>query len=245
MFPEPERAGPAPGAPVSAAAAVACLAVAYPLLAHLALHYRSTALTLAAALALALAALWRGLGARERGAWLALVLIAAVLLGLAALHLELLPLYLPPVLVNLFLAWFFGRTLGRGGWPLIERLVWHLHDRPPVLAPALRAYTRRLTWIWTFFFAGVAVLDFVLALLAHPDGVLELLGLRNPAPLPQAWWFWFCNVLNFVFAALLMGLEFAYRRHRFPEHRERNRSLPAFLRRMRAMLPGIWRDLIA
>ncbi len=245
MFSESDRAGPAPVAPASAATAVACLALAYPLLAHLALHYRSTVLTLAAALALALAALWRGLGARQRGAWLALGLVVAALLGLAALHLELLPLYLPPVLVNLFLAWFFGRTLGRGGRPLIERLVWHLHDRPSALEPALRAYTRRLTWIWAAFFTCVAILDLVLALLAHPDGVLELLGLRNPLPLPQAWWFWFCNVLNFVVAALLMGLEFAYRRHRFPEHRERNRSLPVFLRRMRATLPAIWRDLIA
>lgn len=245
MFSESDRARSAPGAPASGVAAVACLLLAYPLLAHLALHYRSPALTLAAVLALTLAALWRGLVSGRHRAWLTLLLIVAALIGLAALHLERLPLYLPPVIVNLFLAWFFGRTLGRAGRPLIERLAWHMHDRPPALEPALRTYTRRLTWIWTSFFAGAAVLDLVLALLAHPDGVFELLGLLNPLPLPQAWWFWFCNVLNFGIAALLMGVEFVYRRHRFPEHRERNRSLPAFLRRMRATLPSIWRDLMA
>ncbi|MFC4727738.1 ketosynthase [Coralloluteibacterium thermophilus] len=221
------------------------LLVSYPVLAHLALHYRSMPLTVAAGLALAVAALWKPLGERRPAAWATLAAVAAALLWLASLRLAVLPLYLPPVAANLFLAWLFARTLRPGVKPLIERLVWHLHGRPAALEPALRDYARCLTWLWTGFFGGVAAVSAVLALFADPDGVLALAGLHNPLPLPQQWWFWFTNVINLALAALIMAVEFGYRRRRFPEHRALYGSLFGFLRRMRTAVPGIWRDLLA
>ncbi|MBS7458244.1 ketosynthase [Coralloluteibacterium stylophorae] len=227
------------------AVAVAVLVVAYPVLAHLALHFRSMPLTVAAGMALALAALWKPLAALRPAAWLAAAAALAVLCGLASLHLAVLPLYLPPVAANLFIAWIFLRTLGGGNTPLIARVVWHLHDRPDALEPDLAAYARRLTWVWGAFFLVVAAVSGALAVVAEPDGILALAGLRNPLPLPQAWWFWFTNVVNLSAAGVLMAAEFAYRRRRFPQHRARYPTLLAFLRRMRTTLPGIWRDLVA
>ena len=89
----------------------------------------------------------RELGTRD---WIALAEELAedgrevVLSGLALLNLSLLPLYLPPVLLNLFLGWFFGRTLVRGSRPLVQRMAWHMHDREP-LSPGHLIYTRRIT----------------------------------------------------------------------------------------------------
>lgn len=219
------------------------LLLLYPLLTRVAVHYRSAPLTLLAVLVLSLVLLGRGLLARHVGAWLGLLAVFGALAVLASLQLALLSLYLPPVLFNLFLAWFFGRTLVRGSRPLIERMAWHLHDREP-LSPAQLVYTRRTTVMWTAFFVTMAAINSVLALFAHPDGVLELLGIASPFALPQRLWFWFANLLNFGLAAVLMAGEFAYRRRRFPEDRDRHRNVLAFVQRLRREMPAIWQDLM-
>lgn len=215
----------------------------YPLLTRVAVHYRSAPLTLLAVLALSLVLLGRGLLARRAGAWLGLLAVLAVLVALASLHLALLSLYLPPVLLNLFLGWFFGRTLVRGSRPLIERMAWHLHDREP-LSPQQLVYTRRTTVMWTVFFALMAAINTLLAVFAHPDGVLELVGVAPPFVVPQRIWFWFANLLNFGLAAVLMAGEFAYRQRRFPEHRARHPNALAFVRTLRREMPAIWQDLM-
>jgi uncharacterized membrane protein len=219
------------------------LVLLYPILTRVAVHYRSASLTLLATLVLTLVLLGRGLFARHVGAWLGLLAVCALLAVLASLHLALLSLYLPPVLLDLFLGWFFGRTLVRGSRPLIERMAWHLHDREP-LSPEQIVYTRKVTILWTAFFIVMAVINTLLALFAHPDGVLELLGVAPPIMVSQRVWFWFANLLNFGLAAVLMACEFAYRRRRFPEHNERHRHVVGFVQTLRREMPTIWHDLM-
>jgi uncharacterized membrane protein len=219
------------------------LVLLYPVLTRVAVHYRSASLTLLATLVLTLVLLGRGLLARHAGAWLGLLAALAVLAGLASLHVALLSMYLPPVLFNLFLAWFFGRTLVRGSRPLIERMAWHMHDREP-LSPAHLAYTRGITWLWTVFFVAMATINALLGLFAHPDGVLELLGVESPLAVPLGVWFWFANLLNFGLAAVLMACEYAYRQWHFPEDRHRYGNVLAFVQRLRGELPAIWYDLM-
>ena len=60
-----------------------------------------------------------------------------------------------PVLVLLWLAFFFGRTLRSGATPLIERIA---RRGNPVLSVTLCRYTRRLTAIWCAYFLAAAAL---------------------------------------------------------------------------------------
>lgn len=245
----PDTQPPSDVAPVAASQAptsahgTGWLVLLYPILTRVAVHYRSAPLTLLATLILTLVLLGRGLFARRAGAWLALLVVIALLTVLASLDLALLSLYLPPVLLNVFLGWFFGRTLVRGSRPLIERMAWHLHDREP-LSPEELVYTRRTTVMWTVFFGVMAAINAALALFAHPDGVLELLGVAPPLTVPQSIWFWFANLLNFGLSAVLMACEYAYRQRRFPEHSQRHGNALAFVQTLRREMPTIWQDLM-
>ena len=60
-----------------------------------------------------------------------------------------------PVLVLLWLAFFFGRTLRAGEMALIERIA---RVAKPDLSPALCRYTRRLTALWAAYFVAAAIL---------------------------------------------------------------------------------------
>src|SRR5713226_170219 len=76
-------------------------------------------------------------------------------------------LKLPPVVINLALAVWFGRTLAPGEEPMISwfgRLV-----RGTELPADLARYTRYSTAIWTAFVVSAAVAAAALALLATPQ----------------------------------------------------------------------------
>ncbi len=101
-----------------------------------------------------------------------------------------------PVVAFLFVAWGFGRTLIHPP-PLVERMVrLQYHDIPPYLLD----YLRRLTWLWTLFFLGMAMVSVA----------LSVWGAQNI-------WFWFHGVGIYVAMAILLGGEFLYRRWRFSE----------------------------
>lgn len=223
------------------------MVLSYPLLTHLAVHFHSIVLTSYAAGVLLLLVLARSLRAGRIWAWLLLVAGIAALAGLA-LHARarytLLALYLPPVLMYLLTAWLFARTLGPGDRPLITRLVWHLHGQPAELAPALVNYTRRLTRLWAITLTLIASLNTALALLASPDGVLELLGVHNPLPIAQGIWSLVANFLSFGLVVALFTLEYGYRRRRFPDDHARYRNLFDFLAQMRRVMPAMSRDLL-
>ncbi len=220
------------------------LVLSYPLLTHLAVYFHSLALTAAAALVLGLVVLRGPLQARRWWAWLILLAGGGLLLWLAfstRRHDALFALYAAPVMVYLMLAWLFGSTLLGSATPLIARLAGHLHGQAHIDDPAVQRYTRRLTAAWTALFLLLATTNLMLATLASPDGVLELLGFESPWPLPPTAWSLFANFIGFILVAVLFALEFAYRRRRFPAQHARYRGLMDFLNHMREEAPNLLR----
>ena len=218
----------------------ALLAPGYLLLAHAAASSDGNGLALLAGLVLSLMLLWPGLQARRIRAWAALLLLAAGLLWLQRQSLGLLPLYAPPVLLNLFLAWLFGHTLAEGRTPLIAQFMHAVH--PPPVAPALLAYARRLTLAWSLLFVLLALLSLVLALLAVPQGLLASAGVAPPWPLPQTLWSLFANLFNYLIVGMFFVAEFAYRRRRFRDLPYR--TLPEFVSGLAALGPAFWRRIV-
>jgi len=105
----------------------------------------------------------------------------------------------PPVVINLALAAWFGRSLAPGEEPVIS---WFARLVRGVELPAdLARYTRNSTVRWTVFFAGMAGVAAALALLAT-----------------QQTWSLFANGINYLLVAALFMGEFAYRRLRYPHH---------------------------
>jgi len=214
------------------------LALAYPVLAHAAIAGHSVALAVAAIATLAAAALLPALARGRVAAWLAAPLIAFACWRLSQARIPELPLYAPPVLVPAFMAWLFGQTLLPGRTPLIAQLIRHLHsdsEREP--EPDVWRYARALTQVWTLVFIAIATANLVLAAVASPDGLLLAAGITPPFTAPQEWWSLFANVLGYLIVAALFVIEYAWRRHRFPEQPYRN--MFDFLRRMAAAMPRL------
>lgn len=220
----------------------ALLAVSYPLLAHAAAWSGQGHLALLAGAVLALIMLWPGLAARRPLSWLLLLIAAAALAGLARLDLATLPLFAPPVLLNAFLAWVFGRTLAPGRRPLIETMVWVLRDRPEHIDPAIQRYARRLTALWAVLLGALALVNLILALCAAPDGLLLSVGIAPPVAVPLAAWSLFANVLNYVIVAVFFVVEFTLRKRYFPDQPYRN--LLDFTARVARLGPAFWRGLV-
>lgn len=141
----------------------------------------------------------------ELGLRLALLITSALSLsGLVMVNMFGLPqpaiiFGLPHLVTNLFLMWFFARTLKNGRKPLITAIAQRVHGS---ISPELEIYTRRVTWAWSLFFAlQVAVSS----------------GLYILAPL-QAW-STFINVLNGPLIVLMFICEYTYRILRYRDHR--------------------------
>jgi uncharacterized membrane protein len=200
--------------------AAVALAVAYPLIAHGASILESRRLTIASVVVLAAAILARPLLERRRWAWLAVPVAALAIAALWRFDAAALVLFLPPVLLNVYLAWLFGHTLARGSVPLVERLARLLQPAGVPLEPGVVEYTGLLTKLWTALFILLAATNLVLAVFAT-----------------RATWSLFANVLNYLIVAILFLIEFAYRRRRFPGRPYRN--LPDFLRRAAAVAPAL------
>ncbi|MGB4117586.1 MAG: hypothetical protein WBK51_13685 [Polaromonas sp.] len=77
------------------------------------------------------------------------------------------------LLVLAWLAFFFGRTLGQGQTPLIERFA---RIGNPVMTPAFCRYTRRLTGIWCVYFIVAAVASGLANVTPISTGLLVWLG---------------------------------------------------------------------
>jgi len=99
--------------------------------------------------------------------------------------------------IHLALAATFGATLRRGATPLITAAAARIHRN---FTPAMRAYTRRLTALWTAYFVAMIVLSATLYLLA-----------------PWSWWSLFCNVATPLSALALFVGEYVWRGVRHPD----------------------------
>jgi len=116
---------------------------------------------------------------------------------LGAYYLQTVTAKVLPVLIQLMLMYFFGRTLLKGKGPsFIESFV---RLEFPVFIPGISEYCRQLTIMWTGFFAMNALICVLLAIWGT-----------------DFWW----TMYNGVFIYLMIGLltigEYIYRHFRFP-----------------------------
>src|SRR6266849_3157756 len=105
-------------------------------------------------------------------------------------------LKLPPVIINLAMAVWFGRTLAPGEEPMISwfaRLV-----RGKELPPDIARYTRCSTAIWTALFVSSAAVAAALAVLATPEI-----------------WSLFANGIDYLLVGVLFVGEYVFRRVRY------------------------------
>ena len=218
------------------------LALAYPVLAHVASLRDDPVLAAVALGDLAVFVLLDPLMHRRAWAWLVLL---ATIVGLVTVahspHLHLVLLLVPAAFVAL-VAWTFGRTLREGHVPLITRMVCAIDGVPlDQLTPDLRSYSRALTATWAALLSGLAVCNFLLALIAVPGGLLHSLGVDSPITVSERAWSWFANLLNYGLVGGLFVGEYFYRVRRFPG---RYTSFFDFVRKMAGLGPTVWRGLL-
>ena len=99
--------------------------------------------------------------------------------------------------IHLALAWAFGSTLRAGSTPLISALAATVHEN---FTPAMQAYTRWLTGLWTAYFIGMVLVSVLIYALA-----------------PWPWWSLYCNVLTPLLAVGLFVVEHGLRYRRHPD----------------------------
>lgn len=179
-----------------------CAVLGYLVFTHFALAHQHPRLALAALVCVCGISL--SLRAHTRaGRWGAALASVAILVALSAVpqseRLEWI-IFVPPVLVNAVLCWAFWRTLLRGKVPMVSVFARHAHGGE--LADDLVVYTRRLTWVWSVFFAAMAAIAAALAVFG-----------------PLRAWSLFVNFGNPVLVAVLFLGEYAWRRVRYRHHR--------------------------
>lgn len=195
------------------------LVLAYPILVHLAILLHRTELQWLALCCLAAIPLYPGLRAARPRSALILLLAVTALWVLTRTGGGRYALLLPPVLLPLVGAWFFGRTLAVGKTPLVTRIA--AVSRGGAMPPELVAYTRQVTLLWTAVLSGLALLNAGLALLAPPEV-----------------WSLFTNFINYLIPAAVFPLEYAVRRWRF-----RHLDHPGFIAFIRMIATTDYRRL--
>jgi uncharacterized membrane protein len=216
------------------------LGISYPVAAHLAILSGRPAFIAASVGLLVIIVLLGPLRRRSPWALGALVAAAFALYRLSTSEAANLPLFVPPVAINVFLAWVFGHTLRRGEMSQIERIVRALHPPGDVLSPEILAYARNLTRAWTGFFIMLAVVNLVLALCATPKGLLLAIGISPPVAVPLDFWSLFANLLNYLLVGGMFVLEYAIRRRKFPKQSYRN--IVDFILQMSRLGSAAWRS---
>lgn len=134
-----------------------------------------------------------------------------------------------PIIIQLSLMLFFGKTLLRDKGPsLVERFA---QLEFPVMPPVLSRYCRHLTIMWTGFFAFNVVACILLALFA-----------------PVEWWAIFTGVLIFMLTAVLMVAEYIWRFFLFRRIKLPAAEIPSIKESAKAMIVNgrkIWLDVQA
>ena len=205
---------PAPSNPAPASRHHALwLLLAYPVLAIAGMVTHRPVFALLALVVLASVPMLPRLLSRRPLPWLLwLLMLAGVWLlsrhGLADLLLEAVP-----ILINVLLACWFGRTLA-GDEPLVARFVVAIEGTERLREPGVARYARQVTWFWTVLLATQALLLTGLLLFAAHGGLLLRLGVTPAWLVPERW----ASVWLHVGCYLLLGaaflLEYAWRRWR-------------------------------
>jgi len=197
-------------------AAILLLGASYPLLAHAAALTGRPALIAASLCLLVVLVLMPALRNGRPLAWMILAAAAYGVHVAVASGQAVSLLMLPPVVLNGFMAWLFGRTLEGGQVPLIERAARAMRGPGAVLADEVVAYTRGVTQAWTALFVVLAVANLALAAFARPGGLLLAAGFDPGVSVPLGAWSLFANVLSYLFIGALFAIEFIVRGRRFP-----------------------------
>lgn len=123
--------------------------------------------------------------------------LVSIGLLLGAYYLQTITAKVLPVLIQLMLMYFFGRTLLKGKGPsFIESFV---RLEFPEFPPGISEYCRQLTIMWTSFFAMNAVICVLLAIWGA-----------------DLWWTLYNGVIIYLMIGLLTIGEYIYRHFRFP-----------------------------
>lgn len=153
----------------------------------------------------------------------------AIALILGAYSMQTLTAKILPVLIQLMLMYFFGRTLLRDkGPPFIESFV---RIQFPEFPPAIGRYCRQLTIVWTVFFAMNAITVSVLAIWGA-----------------EYWWSIYNGILIYLFMGLLVLIEYIYRRIRFADLSILHKGIPDPISTIKTMMANgrkIWMDVQA
>ncbi len=124
--------------------------------------------------------------------------LIAVALLLGTYYLQTVTAKVLPVLIQLMLMYFFGRTLLKGKGPsFIESFV---RLEFPEFPPGISEYCRQLTIMWTVFFAFNAAVSVVLAIWGT-----------------DFWWTLYNGVAIYLLIGVLVVGEYVYRHFRFPD----------------------------
>lgn len=206
------------------------MGLSYPLLAHVAALSGRPGLIAASIGWLVVLILLPGLQRLRPAAWIALAIASIGLYSIAGSSAALLLLFLPPILIDSFMAWVFGHTLRPGRMPLIESIVRALHGPQDDLSDDILRYARRLTGVWTALFVVLAIINAALALCVAPGGPLLAVGVQPPLTVPLSQWSLLANVIDYFLVGALFVIEFAFRRRRFPQ--QPYRGLLDFTRRV-------------
>jgi len=148
--------------------------------------------------------------------WAVLIVSSLALLGYAAVSYfsfehSAITFGLPHLATNLFLMWFFARTLKAGREALITTIARKVHGS---LKPEIESYTRRVTLAWSLFFAMQIVISFGLFSFASLDA-----------------WSTYINLLNAPMIVLMFIAEYIYRVLRYREHESSIFSALQFFKR--------------
>jgi uncharacterized membrane protein len=188
------------------------LLLAYPLLAIAGAIAHRQVLSLAALALLLSLLLWPALRSRRPGAWLLWLGLLGALAWLAARGLAALALDAVPLLVNLLLAWLFGRTLRGGRQPLVAQFIEAIEGAPRLAMPGITRYARQLTAFWTLLLGGQALLLGAMLCCQVPGGILARLGAASPWPVPPAWVQGYVHVGAYLLLVAAFVLEYLFRR---------------------------------
>ncbi len=144
-------------------------------------------------------------------AWLAWLVVAAVLVALGATGKGRVAVDGMPVLINVALCGVFARTLRGGREPLIARIIAIIEGPARLALPGVSDYARRLTQAWAWLFGVQAAVLLVLVACAARGGWLVVFGLQPPIAIGDGWR-WYLHLGSFALVAIFLVLEYAFRR---------------------------------
>lgn len=151
-------------------------------------------------LPLAALAVWVVTRARNRAAWLSVLIASVVFVGLAEYqeHLGLAAVSgLSHATAYVFLLGYFGRTLARGREPLITRYARRVHGALPA---EMEHFARAVTIAWCAFFAAQLIVSALLFAFASLEA-----------------WSAFVNLLNLPLLAIMFAGQLIFRNVRHPD----------------------------